>query len=302
MKNIDYKLIQALDTVINEQQFEKAADKLHITQSAISQRIKQLEQVVAQPVLIRGQPLRATEVGQLLLRHFRQVKQLELDLAQQLFPDQQNKHISIPIAVNADSLASWFIPAIAPMLKTNAIQLNLQVCDETKTQELLKKGEVFAALSSQKQSFSGCKTQKIGDLDYILCASPNFVTQYFNQGVNQKSIKRAPAVVYDQYDNMHQLYIEKYFHVKATDYPYHIMRSSEAFVAMALADLAYCLLPQTQAQNFIESGELIDLAPEHHITQTLYWHSWVLERGVFKDVSDTVVSYGNDLLISLSKA
>jgi LysR family transcriptional regulator, chromosome initiation inhibitor len=296
MKQLDYKLIHALDVVLTEQQFEKAAEKLHITQSAVSQRIKQLEQMVAQPVLVRSQPPVATKVGQALLRHFRQVKQLELELLEQLFTDRQAQSVSVPIAVNADTLASWFIPALAPLLKTNAIQLNLQVCDETRTQELLKKGEVYAALSCQKKSFSGCKTQFIGEIDYILCATTEFNDKYFKQGITRQSLKRAPGVVFDQLDNMHLDYLKQHYQLSSADFPYHIMRSSEAFVSMALAGAAYCLLPQTQVNEYLATGQLLDLAPQQHLVRELYWHSWVLERGVFKQISSTVVEYGKALL------
>ncbi len=116
MKGLDYKLLRALDAVLQEQNFERAARSLHLTQSAISQRIKQLEQQFAEPLLIRSQPLLATPLGQKLLAHYRQVHQLELELAGELTPATPQGPIRISIAVNADSLATWFLPAIAPML------------------------------------------------------------------------------------------------------------------------------------------------------------------------------------------
>ncbi|MGL6164556.1 MAG: LysR family transcriptional regulator, partial [Aeromonas veronii] len=123
MKELDYKLLRALDAVLQEQNFDRAAKSLHITQSAISQRIKQLEQQFAEPLLIRSQPLQATPLGQKLLAHYRQVHQLELELAGELAPDEPQGPIRISIAVNADSLATWFLPAIAPLLKQHPIEL-----------------------------------------------------------------------------------------------------------------------------------------------------------------------------------
>ena len=296
MNSLDYKLVHALDVVIKEQHFEKAAEKLNITQSAVSQRIKQLEQQVAQPVLIRSQPLVATRVGQALLRHYRQVKQLEIELIEQLFIEKKSQVTTVPIALNADTLASWFIPALVPVLKSNAVQLDLQVCNESRTQELLKKGEVYAALSCQKKSFSGCKTQYIGEISYILCATSAFKQQYFSKGINRQTLKYAPSVVFDPQDTMHIEYMKTHYQLNSTDYPYHIMRSSEAFVSMALAGVAYCLLPETQANVYLESGELLDIAPKKHLQHKLYWHSWVLERGLFKQISTAIVQYGRQLL------
>lgn len=292
MRPIDYKLVHALDTVINEQSFEKAAEKLNITQSAVSQRVKQLEQFVAAPVLIRSQPLEATPLGQKILSHFRQVRQLEYDLIRDILPDDAPSSIPISIAVNADTLAGWFIPALTPLLKKFPIALNIQVINEANTQELLKKGEVYAAISSEKTSFSGVKVDHIGDIDYILCATNEFKEKYFPDGLTKENLDRAPCIDYDQRDTMHADYLRKYFKIRKALYPCHRIRSSEAVVTMTLASLAYGLLPITQAKEHLESGELIDLAPDKHLLQPLYWHSWLLERGVHKEISNTILAYG----------
>ncbi len=296
MRPLDYKLLHALDVIISQQSFDKAAEILNITQSAVSQRVKQLEQNLAEPVLIRSQPLKATEVGQKLLRHFRQVRQLEYDLIEQIHPQEQQTILPVSIAVNADTLASWFIPALAPLLKSFPIELDLQVLDETNTQELLKRGEVFAALSTQPSTINGCKVAAIGSVDYILCASSAFVGQYFSQGLNRQSLKYAPGVEFDQRDTMHSDYIEQHFSLKAGHYPCHKLRSSEAFVRMALEGVAYCLLPNFQAQPYLATGELVDLAPELHLRRSLYWHSWLLEKGIHQKISEAIVEYGSKLL------
>ena len=301
MRPFDYKLIHALDVVIKEHSFEKAAEQLNISQSAVSQRIKTLEEQMAQPVLIRVQPPQPTRIGEMLLRHFRQVRQLEYDLVDQVKPTNQHTTVPISIAVNADTLASWFIPSLTPLLKSYPIELNLQVCDETKTKELLKRGEVYAALSNQSESFTGCKVELIGDIDYILCATPEFHQQYFEEGLNAHTLRFAPCVEFDQHDTMHKDYIADHFGIHQGDYPCHTVRSSEAFVTMALAGVAYCLLPQNQANAYLKQGQLLDLQPEKHLQRTLYWHSWVLEKGLHKKVSQCVVNYGKALLADINK-
>ncbi len=292
MRPLDYKLIHALDTVINEQSFEKAAEKLNITQSAISQRIKQLEQLVAAPVLIRTQPLEPTILGQKILSHFRKVRQLEYELVREILPEDAPSSIPISIAINADTLASWFIPALAPLLKEYPIVLNIQVINEANTQELLKKGEVYAAISSEKTSFSGVKVDYIGEIDYILCATKEFKQKYFSGGLTKENLNKAPRIDYDQRDTMHSDYLRTQFKIRKSTSPCHRIRSSEAVVTMTLSSIAYGLLPITQAKEYLDSGALIDLAPDKHLTQPLYWHSWVLERGIQKKVSKTILAYG----------
>jgi len=299
LRTLDYKLLHALDVIVAQQSFDKAAELLNISQSAISQRIKQLEQNVAQPVLIRSQPLRTTEIGQKLLRHFRQVRQLEFDLVKDISPQEQESVLTVSIAVNADTLANWFIPALAPLLKRYPIELDLQVVDETNTQELLKRGEVFAALSTQKESFTGCKVVSIGVVNYMLCASPEFEKKYFRKGITLESLYKAPGVEFDQRDTMHTDFIEQHFSVKSGGYPCHRLRSSEAFVDMALQGVAYCLLPEFQARPYLTTGKLIELAPEKHLQRELYWHSWILEKGLHQKISIAVIEYGQKLLSKL---
>ncbi|WP_235663326.1 ArgP/LysG family DNA-binding transcriptional regulator, partial [Aeromonas caviae] len=198
MKTLDYKLLLALDAVIREQNFERAAQRLHITQSAISQRIKQLEQQFAEPLIIRSQPLQATGLGQKLLAHYRQVRQLELELAGELSPDEPRAPIRVSIAVNADSLATWFLPALAPLLEQYPIELNLLVDDESRTLDRVREGQAFGAVSLQPQPLAGCCVDELGEMRYLLTASPAFVARHFPNGLTAAALAKAPAVAFDQ--------------------------------------------------------------------------------------------------------
>ena len=159
MKRPDYRTLQALDAVIRERGFERAAQKLCITQSAVSQRIKQLENMFGQPLLVRTVPPRPTEQGQKLLALLRQVELLE----EEWLGDEQtgSTPLLLSLAVNADSLATWLLPALAPVLADSPIRLNLQVEDETRTQERLRRGEVVGAVSIQHQALPSCLVDKL---------------------------------------------------------------------------------------------------------------------------------------------
>ena len=296
MAKLDYKLLQALASVIEEQSFERAANALYITQSAVSQRIKQLEQNIAQPVLIRSQPIRATEVGKKLVKHYHQVMQLEADLLPNIFPDTPQSPITIHLATNADSLATWLIPALAPTIKTKLIEINMLVADEQHTIEKLKDGEAFGAISLQEQPIKGCQMTRLGDLNYILVASPEFRDTYFETGINRESLQYAPGIAFDQKDNMHIRFIEEQYGLKESEYPLHTMRSSEAFVAMAKHGAAFCLVAELQIKQELQDGSLINLLPDYKLTETLYWHHWILLKGVHKTVSDVIIEQGQKVL------
>lgn len=296
MANFDYKLLAALAEVIEQQSFELAAQKLFISQSAISQRIKALEEHVGQPVLIRHQPIIATLAGEQLLSHFKKVKQLEHELLPILSPDKPVKPLKVSLAVNADSIATWFIDAITPVLKNHLVELNLIIEHEERTIDKLRSGQAIGAVSVIEQPLKGYRSFKLGKMEYCLVASKGFALKYFPHGINQGSLKMAPAISFDHKDDMHVRYIAKHYNLAASEYYCHSVRSSEAFVALAKQGVAYCLLPKLQIAAELESGELINLSPENELIETLFWHSWVLVKGINKKISQQIVSFGREKL------
>ncbi|MGE6108740.1 LysR family transcriptional regulator ArgP [Aeromonas sobria] len=296
MKALDYKLLLALDAVMQEQNFERAAQRLHLTQSAISQRIKQLEQQFAEPLIIRGQPLQATALGQKLLAHYRQVRQLELELANELAPESPEAPIRISIAVNADSLATWFLPALAPLLERHPIELNLLVDDESRTLDKVREGQAFGAISLHPQALPGCRVDELGTMCYVLAASPAFIARHFPHGLTPQAMAKAPGVAFDPRDDMHIRFLRREFGLEPGGYPCHTVHSSEAFVAMAEQGLAYCLIPELQIRPQLEDGRLRDLCPDRHLIETLYWHRWLLERGLHKQISQRLIEQGRRAL------
>lgn len=292
----DYKLLSALNAIIENQSFELAANKLFISQSAISQRIKALEEAMGQPMLIRSQPIQATLAGEQLLSHFKKVQQLESELLPHLLPDKPVSPLNIALAVNADSLATWFIKAITPAIENELIELNLIIEHENRTLDKLRAGEAIGAVTTEPQPLKGYRAFKLGNMEYCLVASPHFKGKYFSQGVTSQSLKMAPAISYDHKDDMHTAYIAQHFNLAANEYYCHTVKSSEAFVGLAKAGVAYCLLPKLQIIEELKSGELVDLCPERQLIRTLYWHSWVLVKGVNKALSQQVIRAGQALL------
>jgi len=292
MPAIEYKLLQAFSEVIKQQSFDKASQLLCLTQSAVSQRIKLLEQNVAQPVLIRGNPIIATEIGKKLLSHYHQVQQLEADLLPYIFPEQTNTPLKVSLATNADSLATWLVPAIAPVIHQFSIELNLELANELKTIQKLKNGEAFGAISTQETTLPGCVVTKLGEMNYVVVASPSFKEKYFANGINTEALLKAPGLLFDNKDDMHTEFIKSEFGLQPGAYPCHTVHSSEAFVSFAKEGLAYCLIAELQIKDELAEGSLVDLLPDTHLIRTLYWHRWALVKGVFKNISEAIIASG----------
>lgn len=293
MKRPDYKTLQALDAVIRERGFERAAQKLCITQSAVSQRIKQLENLFGQPLLVRTVPPRPTEQGQKLLALLHQVELLEeewLGNSNGITP------LLLSLAVNADSLATWLLPALKPVLSDSPIRLNLQVEDETRTQELLRRGEVVGAVSIQPQALPSCQVDQLGALDYLFVASKFFAERYFPNGVTRSALLKAPVVAFDHLDDMHQAFLQQNFDLSPGSVPCHIVNSSEAFVQLARQGSTCCMIPHLQIEKELVSGELLDLTPGLFQRRMLYWHRFAPESRTMRNVTDALLSYGHQVL------
>lgn len=288
--NIDYKLLKALNSVVLGQSFEHAAKRLHITQSAVSQRIKLLETQLGQPLLIRVQPLRPTPLGQKLLGHYQRVVQLETELAQQL--DNNGQQIqSLPIAVNADSLSTWLIPALTPLLQQQNIELNLYVEDEARTWERMRSGEALACVTSKPDGIAGSHSYFLGYMEYLCVATPSFSQRFFADGVNKQSLSAAPAMAFDQHDDMHLAFLREHFDLHPGQYPCHIVRSSEAFVDLVFASGAYSLNSRFHIEEYLNRGELVNLLPKLQVRVPLYWHHWQLAGKLMTQLTENVLKF-----------
>jgi LysR family transcriptional regulator (chromosome initiation inhibitor) len=298
MRGLDYRWLEALEAVITLGNFERASDALFISQSAVSQRIKQLEKYLAQPVLVREQPPRPTLVGKKLLGLYHRVQLLENELVPELTNNQLDKSLTISIATNADSLATWLLPSLENVLTTRNIELKLAVLNEKRAIEKLKNGEVTGAISLEPRPIPGCQADYLGRVDYVCVANPAFFARYFTNGVNIESLKAAPGVAYDQHDNQHQQFLKKHFNLLPEDVRIHRVASSEAFVTMAVTGVAYCLIPRFQIERELQTGQLVDILPGFLSSYRIYWHHWQLESGVLEEVTQSIVSFAQKVLSS----
>jgi len=296
MRGLDYRWIEALEAVVSYGNFERAAEALFVSQSAVSQRVKQLEKFLAQPVLVREQPPKPTPVGQKLLALYQQVQLLETEFIPELDGNKVGKVQRAAIATNADSLATWLLPALAPVMKSREVELSLAVHGEGRTLDKLKNGEVIGALSMEPKAMVGCEANYLGRMDYVCVASPEFAASYFPNGVDREALLDAPAVSFDQYDQLHRDFLKQHFNISSDAVTHHHVASSEAFVNLALMGCAYCLIPKLQIERELASGELVDLMPNFFMSFRIYWHHWQLETQLLSEITQAIINHTKELL------
>ena len=270
----DYKLIEALAMVAQGGGFDKAATALHITQSAVSQRVKLLEEQMGQILVARTAPPRLTSAGRNLLKHYLQVKRLEDDLFGEMA--EQVGYTPIAVALNADSLATWFLDAIQSFVADDGVLLDIRVDDQEQTHQLLKDGAVVGCISTKEQPLQGCRIDYLGQMNYHMLASPEFAKKWFPSGLTLADVCRTPAIIFNRQDQLHNKLCRLVLGQVPDSIPAHYVPSAEKFVDFIAMGLGYGMLPRQQSEPFTGNGLLVDLAPDHTIPVKLYWHCWNL--------------------------
>lgn len=286
---LDYRQLQALAAVIEEQSFEKAANKLHVTQSAVSQRLKQLEDKLGQSLVVRGTPLQPTKAGQQVLKHFTQINLLQNDLLKELSLEQEEGYARLAIGLNADSLETWFLDAMDPLLAEHNLLLELKVDDQEQTQHLLKSGEVMGCITSSQQATQGCHCIPLGVMPYRMLASKRYMARFFPDGVDQVGLRGAPIAEFSNKDELQNRYLEKFFAIKAGEYFTHRIPSSVAFFDMIVRGYASGMVPDQQSRTLLATGEVVEMVPGSYLAVPLYWHVWNLKTELARKITDTLV-------------
>jgi len=267
-------LLHALAAVVREGSFERAARALHVTPSAVSQRIRQAEERMGTVLVVRGQPCTATEAGARLCRHAQTVALLESELRRDLpglAPEPASRgRGTLRVAINADSLGTWFVDALAAFAHEDDTLVDVLIDDQDHTGTWLKRGHVLAAVTSTATPVQGCKSRKLGALRYCATASPAFVARWFPQGVNADALAQAPSLVFDHKDRLQEDWVHRVLR-REVDLPAYRLPSPQAFVAAALGGVGWGMNPEPLVRSHLAAGRLVELLPGRPLDVPLHW-------------------------------
>lgn len=287
---IDSLQLQTLAAVLREGSFERAAQALHVTPSAVSQRIRALEERVGTALVLRGQPCSATEAGGRLCRHAETVALLEDQLRRELpglpSDDAQARPV-LRVAVNADSLGTWFIEALRAFAEPGDALLDIASADQDQTAEWLRRGQVLGAVTAQATAVPGCKVRRLGALRYRATASPAFMARWFAQGVTAEALQRAPSLVFDRDDQLQARWVRRQLR-RTLVLPAHRLPSTQGFVEAALAGVGWGLNPEPLVQAALRSGQLVELLPGQALDVPLHWQVADLELPLLQRLTQAV--------------
>ncbi|WP_020654363.1 LysR family transcriptional regulator ArgP [Massilia niastensis] len=272
---IDPRRSAAFLATVDAGSLELAAAQLNISPSAVSQRISALEQDMGTPLLVRSRPCRPTAPGTRLLQYLRRSTLLETEFLAEM--DMDPGPTRIALAVNNDSLATWLLPVLAPVLSAEGLLVEFVLDDQGHTFSLLEQGRAVACISGEPEPMHGCTASALGSMHYRLVASPGFAGRWFAGGFTRGAAQKAPVVIFDRKDPLQSSFLLRHYGLPHGAYPFHYVPSSDPYVQALRLGLGYGLLPLEQCAAMLEAGALVDLTPHLHVDVPLYWHAWRIQ-------------------------
>jgi LysR family transcriptional regulator, chromosome initiation inhibitor len=288
----DLAQLRTLSAVVEHGTLDAAAARLHVTPSAVSQRLRALEIAAGRVLLVRSKPARATAAGEAVLRLARQVELLEADTAAELAGEDAGP-AALGVAVNADSLATWFLPALAPLAGEVAVRLHRE--DEANTAALLRAGAVVAAITVDPAPVAGCAVTALGAMRYRPMAAPGFAARWFPAGPAPEALARAPVMVFDRDDAMQHDYLAA--RAPGADPPQTMVPSSPDFVSAIGLGLGWGMVADLQRPR---GPQLVELEPGAETDVALYLQRWRLRTPSLDRLADAIVSGARERLSPVS--
>jgi LysR family transcriptional regulator (chromosome initiation inhibitor) len=270
---MDAVQLATFSAVIDEGSFEAAARALHVTPSAVSQRIKALEQAVGQVLVRRVKPCEPTDAGQALVRFAGQVALLEREALEAVAGGVRTR---VSLVVNADSLHTWFMSAL-PLMPAG-LSFDIHQDDQDYTADLLRAGTAMAAVTSQHVPVQGCRVEKLGAMRYLAVAAPSLGFADF---------AAAPMILLNRKDRLQHRFLAALTR-RHLDPPIHYVPAAAAFVDAVRLGLGWALVPEQIARDDIAAGRVADLTPGRHLDVPLYWQCWRMESAVLSALTAAV--------------
>jgi LysR family transcriptional regulator (chromosome initiation inhibitor) len=298
--NLDPRRSEAFLAAIDGGSLEAAASQLNITPSAVSQRITALEQALGTPLLVRARPCRPTAPGMRLLQFLRRRALLEAEfLAEQA---DETGPVRITLAVNNDTLATWLLPVLAPLLIADGLLVEFVLDNQGHTFALLEQGLALACVSGEVAPMRGCTVTPLGTMRYRMVAAPAFAARWFPDGIRRDAARRAPVMVFDRKDTLQSSFLLQHFGLPEGAYPFHYVPASDPYVQSIRLGLGYGLLPLEQCAAMLEAGQLVDLTPDLYVDVPLFWHAWRIQPPRLERMGAALVKAARAVLLPLPSA
>ena len=302
MRTFDTDALECLAAIVEEGGFERAAVRLSITQSAVSQRLRALEAQVGTVLLVRSRPVKATTAGRLLIKHAMQMRLLRADLESDLLElapstgaSREDERISI--AVNADSIATWALSALDPLVHAG-LPLEIITDDQDFTHEWLREGQVLGCVTTLKQALRGCKVLPLGAMHYVAVVSKDYAQAHCPQGLTPHNFRNIPFVAFNRKDDLPSEFVGRALNLRRVSVSQRFVPSSEGMVRAVLAGWGASVVPELLVRGLINEGQLVNVVPTVTLPVNLYWHCWNLNSEVIDRLTAALSQAAGRILVA----
>ncbi|HVE54571.1 MAG TPA: LysR family transcriptional regulator ArgP [Ramlibacter sp.] len=301
MNTFDPIALECLAAIVEEGGFDRAAKRLNITQSAVSQRLRALEAQVGTVLVVRSRPVKPTSAGHLLLKHTRQMRLLRADLERDLRELAPNStrgardEERISLAINADSIATWALPALDG-LALQGVPLELITDDQDFTQEWLREGQVLGCVTTMKQALRGCKVVGLGAMRYVAVAQAAYAREHLPQGLGAHNFRDVGFVAFNRKDDLQAEFVARAFGLRRVALHQVFVPSSEGQVRAVLSGWGVSVVPELLVRGLVAQGLLVNVAPQASVHVQLYWHCWNLESAVLDQLTAALTHAAGEAL------
>ena len=275
--------LAAFAAVLEEGSFELAAQRLSVTPSAVSQRIKALEDRLGQVLVVRQAPCQPTPAGERLLRRVRPMQALETEALADLLPERHSTTRAIAIAVNDDSLQTWFVGALSLLHRRHGYLFDVRVDDQDHTLEMLRDGSVLGAVTGEAKPIQGCNVHRLGDMRYFAIASPQFAAKHFRTAIDASSLATAPLIVFNRKDDLQWRFIKRITRARLSP-PVHYLPTSTGFVEAAALGLGWCMAPESLVAPALKAKKIIVIDPARWLDVSLYWQHAAVRSATLENI------------------
>lgn len=294
MNAIDPKPLAALVAVVEHGSFLQAAKALKLTLAAVSMRVQALETQLGQRLLVRGKRVTPTVAGQKLMAYARQLSLLQADVLRELQgPDALHEAwTTLPVAINADSLSSWWLPGLADALVAHRLLLDVQIDDQDHTHEALRQGQVVGCVTSHDQHIAGCVAQPLGVMRYRCLAAPERIAQWQGRDgrVSLHRMLASPAVIFNRKDRLQDVFLATHFELRDAAYPRHYLPAVDAFEAAIALGLGWGMVPEVMWQQHPALAKAQEVFADCPVDVPLVWLHSARESLAARQLSQAITA------------
>lgn len=257
--------------------FALAAERLHITQSALSKRIAELEEYLNHELFDRSKrKAHLTESGQVLLPQVEELLGIVNEIPQSLASDQDSFPLSgvCRIGLSELSAATW-LPKAIDSLRVQQPDLSLEphIFLSRELEDLVLRGELDVAVIAGLPESDSIAYEKVAEIEFSWVASPRRPLQ--SNHLTPELLSKTDVLMHQPNSGLAPT-IKAWLRNKNIKLERVILCNSlTAITGMVVADMGISYLPTAYVQPLLQKGQLVELYSEPALQPLHYTFIWL---------------------------